>query len=1041
MDKNLLQTYLSDRYQGSRSFLENIIFPIFGEDSFEDGHETEFLNQKDEYRKTSETLGIRSVRQVGKIEVGVEPLYIFDVTVSDRVRMERNRVGIQRLVRSIMGTYSCAFMLFHYENDVRWDWRFTFCHISGDRKTATDSKRYTFLLGPEQSCHTAGQNFMKLYEKHGPIEVKDIENAFNVEALSNEFFGKYKSEYDSFVEYITGKRYVKKGGKYVEAQTHAPHPTLYPAFGGNDKLVRDYVKKLLGRIVFLHFLQKKGWLGVPAGKDWGDGDRSFMLHLFENASEEQKDNFLDEVLEGLFADGLDCDRSDRNDLYDTKVEGFRNCRIPYLNGGLFERDPLDEKKVKFPAEYFDSLLTMLSRYNFTIDENDPDDAEVGIDPEMLGRIFENLLEDNKDKGAFYTPKEIVQYMCRESLIAYLQTGQTEEDRERIRRFVTTHDGEQLDGLKGVLDRKLRDVKICDPAIGSGAFPMGLLRELFLCRAAIEPDVAENAADIKRHIIQNNIYGVDIERGAVDIARLRFWLSLIVDEKSPEALPNLDFKIMQGNSLLEQYKGVDLSAVTGRKEETEKTVTFFGNLVDDSRRQLCEKLDEYYACPEHTQKVELRKQIAEIVKQELVEQGITVDFGDIDLAANSQFFLWHTWFHDVFSRPSKEGFDIVIGNPPYIDSETMTNVMPKLREQYSQIFTCAKGNWDMFVVFVEMGINLCWSGGIYSFILPNKLIAAKYTSKLREKIVINDIIEIRDYSRLPVFINAAVYPCTIVGHKTLSKNGNNSSRFIVMRTVKEIERENSTLQEIIGSEYWDVFFRSEIEFSIIKKFLAHKTILSDKWNVIGSATVAEAYELKKVLYDAKNGSSSLKVINTGTIDPYKSLWGIKSMQYIKGKYQYPRVSQSDLMTISKRRYNQAMSNKIIVAGMSSRIEAVYDNGETLGGKSTTIIMGDDLRFLLGLLNSKLVSFSINILYNSIKMAGGYLNIGTREIENIPIPIASPVVQHSIESLVDGILEKICENTQMASSNLENEIDSLVYSLYGLSEDEIKIVESN
>ena len=166
------------------------------------------------------------------------------------------------------------------------------------------------------------------------------------------------------------------------------------------------------------------------------------------------------------------------------------------------------------------------------------------------------------------------------------------------------------------------------------------------------------------------------------------------------------------------------------------------------------------------------------------------------------------------RPSKEGFDIVIGNPPYIDSETMTNVMPKLREQYSQIFTCAKGNWDMFVVFVEMGISLCRSGGIYSFILPNKLIAAKYTSKLREKIVINDIIEIRDYSRLPVFINAAVYPCTIVGHKTLSKNGNNSSRFIVMRTVKEIERENSTLQEIIGSEYWDVFFRSEIEFSII-----------------------------------------------------------------------------------------------------------------------------------------------------------------------------------------------------------------------------------
>ena len=331
-----------------------------------------------------------------------------------------------------------------------------------------------------------------------------------------------------------------------------------------EKPIRDYVKKLLGRIVFLHFLQKKGWLGVPAGKEWGEGDRDFMLKLFKNATEGQKENFLDDIMEDLFSEGLDHNRSDRGDLYDTKVEGFRNCRIPYLNGGLFERDNRDKKPNHFPASYFDGLLTMLSQYNFTIDENDPNDAEVGVDPEMLGRIFENLLEDNKDKGAFYTPKEIVQYMCRESLIAYLQTDQREEDKECICQFVTTHDAELLGDLKEAIDQKLIDVKICDPAIGSGAFPMGLLRELFFCRSAIEPNIVENAANIKRHIIQNNIYGVDIERGAVDIARLRFWLALIVDEKSPEALPNLDFKIMQGNSLLEQYRGADLSTMTEKK---------------------------------------------------------------------------------------------------------------------------------------------------------------------------------------------------------------------------------------------------------------------------------------------------------------------------------------------------------------------------------------------------------------------------------------------------------------------------------------------
>ena len=1040
MNKELLKEFLSSQYQGWSSFLNNVIFPIFGENDFENGYEAELLDSLPERRQLAEVTGIRSIKQIGVMYVGVEPLQIFDVTVSDRVMMERNRVNIQRLIRAVMDQFSCAFMLFHYEDDTRWDWRFTYCRKSGNKEESTDSKRYTFLLGPGQSCRTATDNFMALYDKRASLGIKDIEDAFNVEALSKEFFGKYKAQYEAFVNYMVDPANGMRKN-FIDTDFDHTDMTADKIRDREEKPIRDYVKKLLGRIVFLHFLQKKGWLGVPAGKEWGEGDRDFMLKLFQNASERQKENFLDDILEDLFTEGLDRNRSDWGDLYDTEVEGFRNCRIPYLNGGLFERDNLDKKPSHFPANYFDSLLTMLSQYNFTIDENDPNDAEVGVDPEMLGRIFENLLEDNKDKGAFYTPKEIVQYMCRESLIAYLQTDQREEDKDCIRQFVIAHDAALLGDLKEEIDQKLCDVKICDPAIGSGAFPMGLLRELFFCRSAIEPNIAENAANIKRHIIQNNIYGVDIERGAVDIARLRFWLSLIVDEKSPEALPNLDFKIMQGNSLLEQYRGADLSTMTQKKVDAGQGITIFDNMLDVYRKNLRDKLAEYYSCPEHTKKVQLRKDIADIVKQELTEQGIHIDFEDMDLSANSQFFLWHTWFHDVFSRPSKEGFDIVIGNPPYIDSETMTNVMPKLREQYSQIFTCAKGNWDMFVVFVEMGISLCRSGGIYSFILPNKLIAAKYTSKLREKIVINDIIEIRDYSRLPVFINAAVYPCTIVGHKTLSKNGNNSSRFIVMRTVKEIERENSTLQEIIGSEYWDVFFRSEIEFSIIKKFLAHKTILSDKWNVIGSATVAEAYELKKVLYDAKNGSSSLKVINTGTIDPYKSLWGIKSMQYIKGKYQYPRVSQSDLMTISKRRYNQAMSNKIIVAGMSSRIEAVYDDGETLGGKSTTIIMGDDLRFLLGLLNSKLVSFSINILYNSIKMAGGYLNIGTREIENIPIPIASPVVQHSIESLVDGILEKICENTQMDSSNLENEIDSLVYSLYGLSEDEIKIVESN
>ena len=765
-----LKGYLSSQYKGWSSFVDNIIFPIFGEDNFESLSETELLENNPEEKPLAEATGICSIKQVGQIDIGVQPLQIFDVTVSDRVMMERNRVNIQRLIRKVMENYSSAFMLFHYENDTRWDWRFTFCHKKGSQKEVTDSKRYTFLLGPGQSCRTAANNFNKLYENRDTLDMSKIEDAFSVEALTNEFFGKYKEEYDKFVEYITGKRYVKKGNKYVEAIIHEPHPTLYPCFSNNDKLVRDYVKKMLGRIVFLHFLQKKGWLGVPYNEEWGSGDRNFMLNLFKKATEKQQENFLDEVLEGLFAEGLDCNRADKSDLYDTKVEGLRNCRIPYLNGGLFERDYLDELAVRFPAEYFDSLLTMLSQYNFTIDENDPNDAEVGVDPEMLGRIFENLLEDNKDKGAFYTPKEIVQYMCRESLIAYLQTDQNEEDKETIRKFVTTHDAELLGDLKSDIEQKLLDVKICDPAIGSGAFPMGLLRELFFCRSAIEPNIIENAANIKRYIIQNNIYGVDIERGAVDIARLRFWLALIVDEKTPEALPNLDFKIMQGNSLLEQYNGVDLSTMTEKKAGTEQSITIFESILDFYRKNLRDKLAEYYSCPEHTKKVQLRKDIADIVKQELTEQGIHVDFKDMDLSANSQFFLWHTWFHDVFSRPSKEGFDIVIGNPPYgakYDNQT--------KRYYKNAYVTAnsirglqKGSLDTYTLFIELGYDLLRRNGSFAYIVPISLTSSDSLTGVHRILMGNcDTIQISSYAvrPKPVFENAVVNTSILIFKKT------------------------------------------------------------------------------------------------------------------------------------------------------------------------------------------------------------------------------------------------------------------------------------
>ena len=499
---------------------------------------------------------------------------VYEVHLSEHVNIERNRAGIRNLLCSQWrgAGFAGAFMLCYRNSEsvlrfsyVSESWAFN--EEGAYKKESTDALRFTYLLGEGHRSRTAVRQFMEL--ANSGLTLKDVTKAFSVEALSKRFFNEYKEKYEDIIEYVTGKRVVKSGSKWETKTTGVPNKkimTAFSVFADPEKAVRDYVKKLMGRLVFIQFLQKKGWMGVPASDAaWKNGDKDFVQNLFKNTK--NKDSFIDDVLEPLF-DDLNTKRE--NDLVSSEMVG-KGIKVPYLNGGLFEKDAQDNAEFPLPKKYMEELLEFFTQYNFTIDENDPDDAEVGVDPEMLSCIFENLLEDNKEKGAFYTPKEIVQYMCRESLIAHLCNGvKKNETKERIRDFVLSHKVDVLNGeedISGQVDEKLKNVKICDPAIGSGAFPMGLMRELYFCRSAIEGFDHAKAAEIKKHIIQQNIYGVDIEKGAVDIARLRF--CLIVDEETPHALPNLDFKIMQGNSLLEQYEGVDLSDITYKASKDEK----------------------------------------------------------------------------------------------------------------------------------------------------------------------------------------------------------------------------------------------------------------------------------------------------------------------------------------------------------------------------------------------------------------------------------------------------------------------------------------
>ena len=1087
------QIFESD-YCGIDTFLTQILSPIFG--NYNKGYDVLTADKANQ-------ANILEIKHAASFDFFGSELKVFDITVGDGKKLENNRVGIQSIVRQYIAQFEGALILFHHQNVKNQEWRFSYVEKRTNAKDSTSAKRYTYILGQNHPAKTITENFKKLEQEKDSLTITDLTTAFSVAPLSDEFFNEYRDHYANLVEYISGKRFVKEGGKFVEKKMQKAIPSFKDAFDSNDKLVRDYVKKMMGRLVFLHFLQKKGWLGVRQGDAWGNGDKNFIYNLFINANEEIKNDFLEKALAPLFFNTLNTDRGDEAiapapicNIYGQKI------RIPYLNGGLFEEDELDKKKVQFKKEHFEELLNFFSQYNFTIDETDPDDQEIGVDPEMLGKIFENLLEDNKDKGAFYTPKEIVQYMCRESLISYLEEKTKIDSRE----FVINHISNFTETQKATILDALLNVKVCDPAVGSGAFPMGMLNELLACTQQLIGDT-KSRSYLKKHIVKNNIYGVDIEKGAVDIARLRFWLAIIVDENSPSPLPNLDYKIMQGNSLLECYEGIDLSTISTEEILSGKGKNLLGEYEDSDdawkeakNAQLAgfkHDLSVYYDIKDHKKKESLQKDIMDYVKERITEkldfetniirnrskeldarassihsqlEGFTQNSKDpvaiklrkqqdkitkerqkvieeltvndekqkkvLSLAFNNtEFFLWHTWFGDVFNRPNDcNGFDIVIGNPPYIDSETMTNVMPEMREVYSRYFDSAKGNWDMFVIFIEKGMKLAHSKGIYSFIMPNKLIATKYAETLREQLKKTSLIEIRDYSRLPIFVNAAVYPCTIVGKNVEPKD--NLLNFIYMESISEFGNFNKIDYQFFKKyEYWDMFFIEKEEFSLLEKIL-NNSILKKSYEVVGSATVSEAYDIKSILKDSNNVSDSFKMINTGTIDPYLSLWGEKPMQYIKDKYNFPIVDKQDLLKISKTRVEQSESEKIIVAGMSSRIEALYDAGGILAGKSTSIILGKNLKYLLGIINSKLVSYVINIIYSSLKMAGGYLNIGTREIENIPLPETTENEQKTIIKLVEEIISKQIKFED--TSSLITKIDELVYDFYGLSPQEKEII---
>ncbi|MGI8669296.1 MAG: Eco57I restriction-modification methylase domain-containing protein, partial [Aridibacter sp.] len=796
--------------------------------------------------------------------------------------LERGRSTMRNFAADFLTQRQKDAVLVAFVSPTEKDWRFSFVkletYLEDSRRELTPAKRSSFLVGKNEKSHTAQTQFLPILQQTTDPTLADIETAFNIEKVTKEFFGRYKELYEKVRDAIA--ECCAKDAKVCSEFLANGMFTFAKDEKGNEKLDADghrikipnsddFAKKLLGQIVFLYFLQRKGWFGVERDKAWGTGDKNFLRSLFENRANYKSHklsrdlNFYEDILEPLFYNTLaikrDGDWSDR--FY---------CKIPFLNGGLFE--PIygynwSNNELLLPETLFSNkqnesdegtgILDVFDLYNFTINEAEPLEVEVAVDPEMLGKIFENLLPENirHGSGTYYTPRVIVAYMCQQSLINYLITHLPDIPRSDIESFIRfgsqqkdfteadtqAHQDkflpEAIRNESKKIDELLRKITVCDPAIGSGAFPVGMMQEIVKARMALyssektpkpENETADEKAsrlqteskaeqkkhyEIKRQTIENSLYGVDIDAGAVEIAKLRLWLSLIVDEanfQNIEPLPNLDYKIMQGNSLLDEFHGVKLiddklfkafdkearieeirakiaqyekdlgKANVGRQsaiyELTRKRIeelnrqkkqliegdssSQFGLFAEEDESQkklehLKAKIKEFFGKTNQNEKKKLREEIDRL-EWEFIEAKLKADDKTDELAALAEankerrknYFLWQLNFPEIFQAG---GFDVVIGNPPYIKEYTQKSAFDGLRSSpYYQ------GKMDIWYLFACNGIDLTKNDGLLCFIATNNWTTNAGASKMRNKII-NDakIGMMLDFGSYMIFESASI----------------------------------------------------------------------------------------------------------------------------------------------------------------------------------------------------------------------------------------------------------------------------------------------
>ncbi len=1098
---------------------------------------------------------VKSLERIGKFSDGENNIDILIITLQKETSLERARTMQRNFVAWYLNgsrgkMKDAALVAFVSPNKA--DWRFSLVKMdykfertsTGKIKVKeefTPARRWSFLVGENEKSHTAQSRLVNILadDENSPT-LEELEKAFDIEIVTKEFFLKYrelflrtKYELDNVIE---RDRKVKDD------------------FAAKGVDTVNFAKKLLGQVLFLYFLQKKGWFGVGRNDDWGTGAKHFLRSLFDKKHGNYQ-NFFNDILEPLFYEALRIDRSHDDDYYSRF-----DCKIPFLNGGLF--DPIGNYDwvhidINLPNDLFsntnktkegdigDGILDVFDRYNFTVREDEPLEKEVAIDPELLGKAYEKfnaIRPDNFDEyvkalksgkkgeenkfnkrfGVYYTPREIVHYMCKQSLINYLFTQAEEsklstsikkqdiEDLIEVGEMITEHEATALikeekvkrgiqksteyttrlsDSIRenaSAIDNWLADITVCDPAVGSGAFPVGMMNEIVHARNVLSVflnDGKRNDYEFKRRCIEHSLYGVDIDPGAVEIAKLRLWLSLVVDEediKNIKPLPNLDYKIVCGNSLFGVKKNLF-------------NLKFFNDL---------EKLKPlYFNETNPTKKQDYKKQIDDLISK---------------ITNGHKEFDFRVYFSEIFHE--KDGFDVVIANPPYVGEKGHKEMFRKIQEGNLKEFY--KGRTDLFYYFFHLALNIGRHNAIITFITTNY-----YSTATAAKILRKDFKERAIIKKLINFNELKIFESALGQHDMITILQKGQDQTAIAQTCLT-HRQGFATQEILqsilygqdketkyyqisqnnlydGDEYYIRLagvanISDNLTQKILEKIKSQGVNLGSICNInqgiVTGADKVTKKHIREYNFKANVGNGifvvSKKEINELYLTPFEKnilkpwyknsdiikYWTSSNTSeyvlYLDGTYRSKDIP-SIIQHLTRFKANLQRRRKVYKGSRNwydlwrSRKQSIFEQAKivapqrslrnTFGYNEIPWYASADvyfitkkdlfisLKYVLALLNSRIYYLW---LYYRGKRKGEMLEPYQKPLSEIPIKKISDKEQTPFIDLVNKILAITRETDylnnpakQAKVKEYEKQIDRMVYNLYDLTEEEIRIVEGN